>query len=431
MAASANDKLQKVGLATATTLDSNYTINDTTVTVASTSGWPTDTGVTFAIDTIDSAGLQVPGSYNEYGGVVSTATSITSVDWADGVGDKNYSAGASTRVYIPVTKTRENRIVDWGLVEHKQDGTHAAVTATSVVSSGAVTGTTITGTSLVSSGDIQHRSTSLETIRSEYEYDFVASGGVWSGDAYASTRNASMTAVTCYINGRRGTISAVTARSFTASKDTYVDVLNNSGTFSLVYTEVANNAASPALAANSIRLAIIVTGASNIAAVGSVNQGEENKVLPIASSIAYSVTDSLGNLICPRDPNRKVLGFRQITGNVTATTIAQATGLSCPVIVPTGRKVKIVVKGSYVAINSAGADARVSIWDGVVNSGTQLQSNQTNTPTSGAGYDLDAEIITTPATTSKTYNVGISASAGTITLGAAATAPAFIKVELA
>lgn len=141
MAASANDKLQKVGLATATTLDSNYTSNDTTVTVASTSGWPTDTGVTFAIDTIDSAGLQVPGSYNEYVGVVSTATSITSVDWADGVGDKNYSAGASTRVYIPVTKTRENRIVDWGLVEHKQDGTHDDVTATSISNAGTLTQT--------------------------------------------------------------------------------------------------------------------------------------------------------------------------------------------------------------------------------------------------------------------------------------------------
>lgn len=113
----------KVGLASATTLDSNYTINDTTVTVASTAGWPSDTGVTFAIDVIDSQGVQVAGTYNEYVGTVATGTSISNVDWADGNADRNYTAGATTRVYIPVSKTRENRIVTWGLVHGNQDGT--------------------------------------------------------------------------------------------------------------------------------------------------------------------------------------------------------------------------------------------------------------------------------------------------------------------
>lgn len=117
------DNLMKVGLASATTLDSNYTINDTTVTVASTAGWPSDTGVTFAIDVIDSQGVQVPGTYNEYVGTVATGTSISNVDWADGNADRNYTAGATTRVYIPVSKTRENRIVTWGLVHGNQDGT--------------------------------------------------------------------------------------------------------------------------------------------------------------------------------------------------------------------------------------------------------------------------------------------------------------------
>jgi len=123
VSAAAGDLLQKVGLASATTLDSNYTINDTTVTVASTAGWPSDTGVTFAIDVIDSQGVQVPGTYNEYVGTVATGTSISNVDWADGNADRNYTAGATTRVYIPVSKTRENRIVTWGLVHGNQDGT--------------------------------------------------------------------------------------------------------------------------------------------------------------------------------------------------------------------------------------------------------------------------------------------------------------------
>lgn len=172
----------------------------------------------------------------------------------------------------------------------------------------------------------------------DYSFDFVASGCVWSGDAYASTRNASMTAGVVYIGGKRVTVALVTARSFTASKDTYIDV-DNTGT--LVYTEVTNNAASPALAANSIRIGIIVSGA-NIAAVGSVNQGQEDKVLPIASSVPYAVTDSLGNLICPRDPNRRVLGHRLVTSNTgTFTAETDLTGLTFVINVPTGRKVKL------------------------------------------------------------------------------------------
>jgi len=132
MAAAATDKLMEVGIATATTLDANYTINDTSITVASTSGWPTATGVAFAIDVVDSAGVQVPGTYNEYVGVVSSATSITSVDHMNGT-DRNYSAGATTRVYIPVSAERENRIVEWGVVQHKQDGTHANIITTNTI----------------------------------------------------------------------------------------------------------------------------------------------------------------------------------------------------------------------------------------------------------------------------------------------------------
>jgi len=174
-------------------------------------------------------------------------------------------------------------------------------------------------------------------MRDELGYDFVASGGVWSGDAYASTRNASMTALVCYINGQRGTVSAVTARSFTASKDTYIDVLNNSGTFSLVYTEVTNNADSPALAANSIRLAIVVTGASSIADQYSINQGRlssntNNLYKPNTGAVwqspgAATIVDGNGYRIYPDDPqNRLVSGYARAgaaaTGSPGGTSVA-------------------------------------------------------------------------------------------------------------
>jgi len=126
-------------------------------------------------------------------------------------------------------------------------------------------------------------------------YDFVASGLIWTGDSYGSTRVASMTAGVVYINGERVTVSAVTARTFTASKDTYVDV---SSTGALSYTEVANNAASPSLAANSIRIAIIVTGASSIADANSINFGRTlNNRNPLGRDfllVAYGSINSSG-----------------------------------------------------------------------------------------------------------------------------------------
>lgn len=112
---------------TATTLSvPGYTVGDTSITVGSTSNWSTDTGVAFAIDqaqVVNGVEVQVPGTYNEYVGTVASGTSVSNVSWVTGSGDKNYSAGALTRVYIPVSATRENRIVDWGLVHANQDGT--------------------------------------------------------------------------------------------------------------------------------------------------------------------------------------------------------------------------------------------------------------------------------------------------------------------
>lgn len=127
--ASATDKLLEVGdPGTATTLSApGYTTGGTSITVGSTSNWPTATGVVFAIDEVEVVNgveQQVAGTYNEYVGTVATGTSVTNVSWQRGSGDRNYSAGSSTRVYIPVSSERENRIVEWGLVDHNQDGSH-------------------------------------------------------------------------------------------------------------------------------------------------------------------------------------------------------------------------------------------------------------------------------------------------------------------
>lgn len=148
MAAANTDKFMEVGSpGTATTLSSpGYTSGvSTSITVGSTANWPTATGIVFAIDeaTTNSAGeeVRVDGTYNEFIGTVASATSITNVDYVAGDAERTYAAGATTRVYLPVSATRENRLAQGMVVEHDQDGTHGAITTASINNAGALTQT--------------------------------------------------------------------------------------------------------------------------------------------------------------------------------------------------------------------------------------------------------------------------------------------------
>lgn len=226
--------------------------------------------------------------------------------------------------------------------------------------------------------------------------DFVSTGLVWTGDAYASTRNASMTAGLVYINGRRILISAVVARSFTASKDTYVDVLDNAdGTGTLVYTEVTNNAASPALASNSLRVAIVVTGASNIASVASINQGQVGKILPIASNIPYTVCDSLGNLIYNKVPRPVLLAQRkQSAAQSGVTSIVDLTGQTATIILTEARNIKITAQNntvSTVAMDRSG----LSVWA----NGVQVQTDYNKHPSTDSSFHVVSGFTTLAAGT--------------------------------
>lgn len=273
---------------------------------------------------------------------------------------------------------------------------------------------------------------SLAQYNTENSFDHIASGLVWTGDSLGATLNGSMTAGVVYIGGARIAVSSVSAHAFTASKDTYVYV-SNAGAIS--YNANTTNAASPALPANSLLVGIIVAGGSSIADAAHINQGQETCVVPIASSIAYTTTDSLGNLIYPRDPQRKLLGYRQIIANFTmgSSTIAQITGLSCPVIVPTGRKILITVALRDVTNTVGVTSVYAAIWDGTVGSGTQIQDGAIGATLAATNYFTGGSIqgVTTPAAASKTYNAGIrSTAANSITAEVSSGAPAFIKVEL-
>jgi len=112
------------------------------------------------------------------------------------------------------------------------------------------------------------------------QYAYVASGCVWTADSSGSTLNGSMSAGTVVVGGLLYSLAAVTAHTFAASSDTYVDINLSGGAAQLVYTAVANNVLSPALPSsgtplNTIRIAIITSTASALTTgVNTINQGQ-------------------------------------------------------------------------------------------------------------------------------------------------------------
>lgn len=145
----------------------------------------------------------------------------------------------------------------------------------------------------------------------------------------------------------------------------------------------------------------------------------------IPSGVLQTNSVSAANLAT----NAITLGYAQITSNftTTSTTAVQVTGLTATVTIPAGgRRVKIT---GYTSSNGSGGISQMSIWDGTVGSGTQLQTF--NSPTAGASGAL-IQAVVTPTAGSKTYNIGVLTTSGTSTIAADAagtTSPAFILVE--
>lgn len=156
MAANASDMFQKVARSTATTLSApGYTVGATSINVASTSNWPADTGITFGIDEVDGGGNRIAGTYNIFRGTVGSATQLANLTYVGGDANRNYSAGATTRVYILVSYARENRLVDGLLVSHDQDGTLKA---------GAVDNATVLASNVVETAKIKDGAVTPEKL---------------------------------------------------------------------------------------------------------------------------------------------------------------------------------------------------------------------------------------------------------------------------
>lgn len=230
-----------------------------------------------------------------------------------------------------------------------------------------------------------------------------------------------------YIGGKRYVKTSIANKAYTASKDTYVDI-DTTGT--VTYTEVANNAASPALAANNIRVAIVVTNGS---AITSVNQGSTAATAPTVSSNVLTVSDSLGNLIYPQ-PGQTLIGYRAITAT-SASTSASSTDVDIAgldqlaVNVPTGRKIKLSAWGNFEGSSGSATLSEVKIKE----SSTVLQIGRNQLNGSG-GWDTIAYLETelTPSAGAHTYKFSHNraAGSGTVTPAVFSNGSIWIKAEL-
>jgi hypothetical protein len=127
------------------------------------------------------------------------------------------------------------------------------------------------------------------------------------------------------------------------------------------------------------------------------------------------------------------LGYASITSDFTgtATSYAVVTGLSVTVTVPSGgRSVKISVGGYYMSSNhSGGGNIYLDIYD--TTASAELGATLTTLSSANYGVSPWCVAVHTPAAGSRTYEVRYyQANAGTFTMAAYTTAPAFILVEL-
>lgn len=231
----------------------------------------------------------------------------------------------------------------------------------------------------------------LENFRADAKISFIPSGLIWSA---TTGLNAGMTLGEYYSNsGILLPITAITSRTFTASRDTYVSIAQNG---SIAYSEVTNGAAQPALPSNSNWLAKVVTNGSAVTGVTDMRQ-----TAPIAShnidwttigEIAYAETGTI------------------MTG---ITTLVDRTGLSITFNVPQStRPLYIEAFLPQVTATAVPTRADVCITDGSDNI-IQYTFGGVDAVLTGSGSRIVKARIANPTVGSHTYKVRVGRGNGT------------------
>lgn len=172
---------------------------------------------------------------------------------------------------------------------------------------------------------------------------------------------------------------------------------------------------------------VITVTASTITVHGGQNSTIPNMTL---SSPYYSVHENPFGLPEGLARNR-LLGIAQLCGaqtTVTPTSTTQIQGLSVPVYIPTGSRVKITATAG-VGINGSVSQAiGYAICDGAAADSTRICQSNT-TWTSGGGLAMHVEGIFSYSG-NKTFTVGVNCASGNTTVNGSTVGPAILKVEL-
>lgn len=167
--------------------------------------------------------------------------------------------------------------------------------------------------------------------------------------------------------------------------------------------------------------------------VNEMNGNLDNANIKSSAAIATSKLASDNGITAGMIGSSAItLGYAQITTTftTTATTATLVTGLSATVTIPTGsRKIKITAWGQDIYNSVSNSQSKLSIWDGTVGSGTQLTEAVFVAASNFQAAPVIAIAVVTPAAGSKTYSVGLRASANTAGFECSATSPAFLLVE--
>ena len=142
MAAATTDKFKKTGASTVTALAApGKAIGASSITVGSTTNYPTTTGIIISIRVVDTNGDLVAGTYTEWRATVSSGTTFAIETTPVYGSDQVYAAGSTTQVSLRLSSYAHNELVDGILVHADQDGTlkAGAVDVTAVMADGIIT----------------------------------------------------------------------------------------------------------------------------------------------------------------------------------------------------------------------------------------------------------------------------------------------------
>lgn len=228
-------------------------------------------------------------------------------------------------------------------------------------------------------GDVDNNR--LQLFRSEVCFDFVQSGLIWS---VVSGLNCTMSAGVAYISDgsnymQRIIAAQIASRTFTASKDTYIDL----GTDGVIYyTEVANGATvGMTLSANRIRIAKVISGASTITEIQQTDQRQANTT---TTDLGYAGLDPLGNPIRNTSPYEMVFRVTRHNGTMTRSALANGAWTQMPNMIfnyKTGRTKERLLVTYGVMMNNSTAGGAV-LYGVFANSGLLLPQSYDDSPSS-------------------------------------------------